>query len=120
MALRSRRKSKKKDNKVSEDKSATAENAEETRAEATPGVEGPRWPLFYSQPVPLSIERHGDKSISLEKRFGFCIQHKHGAGEYAGIHAHRDVLSDRFFTETRASEFYCHSGPAAGAKSFCE
>ena len=72
MALRSRRKSKKKDNKVSEDKSAPAENAEETSTEATPGAEGPRWPLFYTQPVPLSIERHGDKSISLEKRFGFA------------------------------------------------
>ena len=40
MALRSRKKSKKKDNKVSEDKFAPAENAEETSAEATPGVEG--------------------------------------------------------------------------------
>ena len=72
MARQSRKKSKKEDDKVSEDKSAPAENAEDTSAEATPGAEGPRWPLFYSQPVPLSIERHGDKSISLEKRFGFA------------------------------------------------
>ncbi|MED6309324.1 MAG: SapC family protein, partial [Pseudomonadota bacterium] len=57
---------------MSEDKSAPAENAEETNAEATARAEGPRWPLFYSQPVPLSVERHGDKSINLEKRFGFA------------------------------------------------
>ena len=46
-----------------------------------------------------------------------CIQHKHGAGEYAGIHAHRDVLSDRFHGE-RAGEFYCHSGLRQGQNLF--
>ena len=32
----------------------------------------PKWPLFYKQPVPLSVERHGKKSIRLERRFAFA------------------------------------------------
>jgi hypothetical protein len=42
--------------------------------EATKGTtvaEGAQWPLFYKQPVPLSMERHGGKSLNLQRRFGF-------------------------------------------------
>lgn len=36
--------------------------------------ESARRPLFYKQPVPLSFERHGDKSINLKHRFGFAAE----------------------------------------------
>ncbi|MBC8452138.1 MAG: SapC family protein [Rhodospirillaceae bacterium] len=48
------------------------ETDKETAGEETAGAEGPQWPLFYKQPVPLSIERHGGKSINLQRRFGFA------------------------------------------------
>lgn len=65
MARQSRKKTKKEDKKVSES------NETEASEEAT-AAEGPQWPLFYKQPVPLSMERHGGKSINLQRRFGFA------------------------------------------------
>ncbi len=71
MARQSRKRGKKEDAKVSEKKDEPAEvEAAETAAEAD--SEAPRWPLFYNMPVPLSLERHGDRSINLERRFGFA------------------------------------------------
>jgi hypothetical protein len=70
MARQSRKKTRKEDQKVSESKDAETEKAGgETAAAAG---EGPRWPLFYKQPVPLSIERHGGKSVNLQRRFAFA------------------------------------------------
>jgi len=70
MARQSRKKTRKEDQKVSETKDAETEKAGgETAAAAG---EGPRWPLFYKQPVPLSIERHGGKSVNLQRRFAFA------------------------------------------------
>jgi hypothetical protein len=70
MARQSRKKTRKEDQKVSETKDAETERAGgETAAAAG---EGPRWPLFYKQPVPLSIERHGGKSVNLQRRFAFA------------------------------------------------
>ncbi|MEL0022157.1 MAG: SapC family protein [Rickettsiales bacterium] len=57
---------------MSETKDAETERAGgETAAAAG---EGPRWPLFYKQPVPLSIERHGGKSVNLQRRFAFAAE----------------------------------------------
>jgi hypothetical protein len=72
MARQSRKKTRKEDQKVSETKDAETERAGgETAAAAG---EGPRWPLFYKQPVPLSIERHGGKSVNLQRRFAFAAE----------------------------------------------
>lgn len=72
MARQSRKKTRKEDQKVSETKDAETEKAGgETAAAAG---EGPRWPLFYKQPVPLSIERHGGKSVNLQRRFAFAAE----------------------------------------------
>lgn len=69
MARQSRKKTKKKEENVSDTKDeTTAESAAPTE---TVG-DGPKWPLFYKQPVPLSVERHGDKSINLQRRFSFA------------------------------------------------
>jgi hypothetical protein len=74
MARQSRKKTRKEDQKVSETKDAETERAGgETAAAAG---EGPRWPLFYKQPVPLSIERHGGKSVNLQRRFAFAAETK--------------------------------------------
>ncbi len=70
MARQSRKKTKKDENKMSE--TNETETDKETAGEETAGAEGPQWPLFYKQPVPLSIERHGGKSINLQRRFGFA------------------------------------------------
>lgn len=72
MARQSRKKTRKEDQKVSETKDAETEKAGgETAAAAG---EGRRWPLFYKQPVPLSIERHGGKSVNLQRRFAFAAE----------------------------------------------
>ncbi len=72
MARQSRKRTRKEDQKVSETKDAETEKAGgETAAAAG---EGPRWPLFYKQPVPLSIERHGGKSVNLQRRFAFAAE----------------------------------------------
>ena len=75
MARQSRKRGKKEDPKVSKKKDEPAETEAKEAAEsaATADSEGPRWPLFYNMPVPLSFERHGDKSINLERRFGFAV-----------------------------------------------
>ena len=74
MARQSRKRGKKEGPKVSNKKEepveAEAMEAAETAAKAD--SEGVRWPLFYNMPVPLSLERHADKSINLERRFGFA------------------------------------------------
>ena len=71
MARQSRKRGKKEDAKVSDKKDEPAEvEAAETAVEAD--SEAPHWPLFYNMPVPLSLERHGDRSINLERRFGFA------------------------------------------------
>ena len=49
--------------------------------------EGARRPLFYKQPVPLSFERHGDKSINLKHRFGFAAE-TNMAVSYTHLRAH--------------------------------
>ncbi len=74
MARQSRKRGKKEHSKVSDkkDEPVEAEAAEAAEATAEANSEGPRWPLFYNMPVPLSLERHGDKSINLERRFGFA------------------------------------------------
>ncbi len=54
------------------DEPAETEAKEAAESAATADSEGPRWPLFYNMPVPLSLERHGDRSINLERRFGFA------------------------------------------------
>jgi len=65
MARKSRKKVEKEDKKVSDSNKSEA-------TEGTTAAEGPQWPLFYKQPVPLSKERHGGKSINLQRRFGFA------------------------------------------------
>ncbi len=74
MARQSRKRGKKEGSKVSDkkDKPAEAEAMEAAEDAVEADGEGPRWPLFYNMPVPLSSERHGDKSINLERRFGFA------------------------------------------------
>ena len=68
MARQSRKRGKKEGSKVSDKKNGPTEVMDAAEADS----EGPRWPLFYNMPVPLSLERHGDKSINLERRFGFA------------------------------------------------
>ena len=74
MARQSRKRAKKEDPKVSnkKDEPVEAEAMEAALTAAKADSEGVRWPLFYNMPVPLSLERHGDKSINLERRFGFA------------------------------------------------
>ena len=69
MARQSRKRAKKEDSKVSD---TNDEPTEAVANAAEADGDGPRWPLFYSMPVPLSLERHGDKSINLERRFEFA------------------------------------------------
>ncbi len=68
MARQSRKRGKKEGSKVSDKKNEPTEVMDAAEADS----EGPRWPLFYNMPVPLSLERHGDKWINLERRFGFA------------------------------------------------
>ena len=63
---RKRRKTTRKDNKK------VSESNQTEATEGTTAAEDPKWPLFYKQPVPLSMERHGGKSINLQRRFGFA------------------------------------------------
>ena len=70
MARQSRKRGKKEGSKVSNKKDETVESEATDAAESD--SEGARWPLFYNMPIPLSLERHGDKSINLERRFGFA------------------------------------------------
>jgi len=78
MALRRRKKkvnkeeieAKNAEEKLAEPKELEAERKSEDVKSASDEVT--RRPLFYKQPVPLSFERHGDKSINLERRFGFA------------------------------------------------
>ena len=74
MARQSRKRGKKEGPKVSnkKDEPVEAEAMEAAETAAKADSEGVRWPLFYNMPVPLSLERHGDKSINLERRFGFA------------------------------------------------
>ena len=74
MARQSRKRVKKEGPKVStkKDNPVEAEVMEAAETAAKADSEGVRWPLFYNMPVPLSLERHGDKSINLERRFGFA------------------------------------------------
>ena len=72
MARQSRKRGKKENTKVSDKKDEPAEAIEAVEDAAEVDSEDPRWPLFYNMPVPLSSERHGDKSINLERRFGFA------------------------------------------------
>ena len=74
MARQSRKRAKKEDPKVSnkKDEPVEAEAMEAALTAAKADSEGVRWPLFYNMPVPLSLERHGDKSINLARRFGFA------------------------------------------------
>lgn len=72
MARQSRKKTKKEDKTVSETKDTAADSATKAATPVEGGTDGPRWPLFYKQPVPLSMERHGSKSINLQRRFGFA------------------------------------------------
>ena len=74
MARQSRKRGKKEGPKVSNKKDEPVEEEAMEAAETAAKVdsEGVRWPLFYNMPVPLSLERHGDKSINLERRFGFA------------------------------------------------
>tara|TARA_B100000676_G_scaffold246863_1_gene249882 strand:+ start:811 stop:1665 length:855 start_codon:yes stop_codon:yes gene_type:complete len=74
MARQSRKRGKKEGPKVSnkKDEPVEAEAMEAAETAAKADSEGVRWPLFYNMPVPLSLERHADKSINLERRFGFA------------------------------------------------
>lgn len=58
------------------DGAAEAITPADAQTAVQPAAEGdasrPRWPLFYKHPAPLSVERHGNKAIRLERRFGFA------------------------------------------------
>lgn len=73
MAKRSRGKSSDEDPGVAgKDETKSQAGATAGAPAAGGGASRPQWPLFYRKPVPLSVERHGSKSITLERRFSFA------------------------------------------------